>query len=362
MEVVDKSGMRPRLGDTSIVLPITFDYSGGRKDKDKSLKLWSIILGIIGLILAIGTLFSEQAFYIKIPLAIGIVVGFSLFIRFALLKEWDKKEALKGMLSSDYKRKYRDFWGIYKVENTHPYYCRFRNGRSGLYIRLNKDVILGKYAESEYQHYEAIADAYNLAGAGKVMMVHIDYMDNVGTDERLEESFISLEDVSNPDLKDLLTDIYSYQQSNLNRRVTTFDVYAFMWTGNDITAWNTISRILNCFLEANYRSYQILNERDLRELTKVVFNLNDFSVTDASAHAFESTGTSSITPISLTDAGGNVTVINKTTKEKAEERKAKLAEQEAQRRELERRKKDKKSKKSKKKNENENIDVFDDMF
>ena len=287
MAVEDTSGMRPQLGDTSITLPITFDYSGGRKDKNKSAKLWSIILGIIGIIVTIGTLFGDQKIYLRVPLAIGIFFIFFFIIRFLLLKEGKRKEEYKKMLSKDYELEYKDIWGIYKVEDLHPFYCRFRNGKSGVYIRLNKDVILGKYVESEYQHYEAIADAYNLAGAGKVQMVHIDYMDTVGSDERLEDSFIALEDVSNPDVKDLLTDMYSYQQNNIQKRVSTFDVYAFLWTGNDITAWNTISRILNCFLDANYRSYQILNERGLRELTKTVYNLNDFSVLEASSSTFE---------------------------------------------------------------------------
>lgn len=360
MNIEDSSGMRPQLGDANITLPITFDYSGGRKDSEKSVKLWSVILTIVGIILTLGVLFGDNKIYIKVPLAVVVAFGFMFVIRFFLLKEGKKREDYKAMLANDYKLDYKNIWGIYKVEEMHPYYCRFRNGKSGVYIRLNKDVILGKYSESEYQHYEAIADAYNLAGAGKVQMVHIDYMDNVGTDERLEESFISLEDVENPDLKDLLTDMYSFQQANLLRRVTTFDVYAFLWTGNDYMAWNTISRILNCFLEANYRSYQILNERDLREFTKVVFNINDFSVSDASAHAFESTGTASITPISVTDKEGNVTVLNKTSEEKIAERKARLAEQEAQRRELERRKKDKKKRKPK--NSDNDNDLYNDMF
>lgn len=358
MAVKDKSGMKPQLGDTEITLPITFDYSGGRKDKEKSVNLWSIILGVIGLIITLGILIGDKPIYTKIPLAIVIVFAFSFVIRFILLKEGEKKEAYKKMIHNDYKLDYNIFWGIYKVEDKHPYYCRFRNGKSGIYIRLNKDVILGKYAESEYNHYEAIADAYNIAGAGKVQMVHIDYMDNVGTDERLEESFISLENVSNPDLKDLLTDIYGFQQSNLMRRVTSFDVYAFIWSGNDRTAWNTISRILNCFLDGNYRSYQILNEKSLRELTKVIFNISDFSVTEASSKTFDTSGlVSSIIPISIENVDGSITKLNKTSEEKAKERKQKIAEEEAQKRELERRKKSKK-----KKGKKEEDDLFNDMF
>ena len=346
--IEDSSGMRPKLGDTHITLPITFDYSGGRGDRWKSIKLWAVILSIVGLIVAIGILTSDRVFYIKIPVALVILYGVLFIIRFLMLRETDKKEEYKKLVSTDYVLDYKEIWGIYKVEDIHPYICRFRNGKSGIYIRLNKDIILGKYADSEYNHYEAISDAYNLAGAGKVQMVHVDYMDNVGTDERLEESFISLGDVSNPDLKDLLTDIFSFQQQNILRRVTTFDVYAFIWSGNDTTAWNTINRILNCFLDANYRSYQILNEKGIRDLVKTCFNLNDFSVVEASSHAFADDASSiKIVPISLTDVDGSVTVYNKTTEEKIRERKARQAEEEAQKRELERRKREKKNRRKK---------------
>lgn len=356
----DITGMKPKMGDSVITLPITFDYSGGRGDKQKSIRIWSIIISIVGVIVAIGVLFGNNEWYIKLPLSVAIFTGVMFLVRYVLFKEGKRKEEYKAMIHNDYEMSYKNIWGIYAIEDYHPYYCRFRNGKSGVYIRLNKDVILGKYSESEYEHYEAVADAYNLAGAGKVQMVHIDYMDNVGSDERLEESFIAIENVSNPDVKDLLTDIYSYQQSNMQRRVTTFDVYAFIWTGNDITAWNTIVRILNCFLDANYRSYQVLNERELRELTKSIYNLNDFSVSDASAYAFDTSDSISIKPISVVNVDGTVEKINKTVSEKEAEKKRKHEEEVAVQKELLRRKNEKKKQKKNKKNKN--TDVFDDIF
>lgn len=360
MNVEDNTGMRPKMGDTSITLPITFDYSGGRADKDRSHKLWSVILTIVGVLIEIGIIFSKKGIFQKLLLIVTVALGFLIFIRYFLLKEGVRKEDYKRIVSNDYKLSYKDIWGIYKVEELHPYICRFRNGKSGLYIKLNKDVVLGKYIESEYHHYEAISDAYNLAGAGEVQMIHIDYMDNVGTDDRLQNSFKSLNDVSNPDLKDLLSDIYGFQQENIFNRVSTFDVYAFLWTGNDITAWNTISRILNCFLDANYRSYQILNEKDLRDLTKVVFNLEDFSVNKACAEAFGNSKISGIVPISVTDKDGNVTIINKTKAEKEKELKEK---QEEEIRLEEEKIKNKKSKKKKVSNtENKDEDIFKGMF
>ena len=322
----DITGMKPKMGDSVITLPITFDYSGGRGDKQKSVRIWSIIVSVVGVIVAIGVFFGNNEWYIRVPLSVAIFTGVMFLVRYVFFKEGKRKEEYKAMIHNDYEMSYKNIWGI----------------------------------QSEYEHYEAVADAYNLAGAGKVQMVHIDYMDNVGSDERLEESFIGIENVSNPDVKDLLTDIYSYQQSNMQRRVTTFDVYAFIWTGNDVTAWSTIVRILNCFLDANYRSYQVLNERELRELTKSIYNLNDFSVSEASAYAFDTSDSISIKPISVVNVDGTVEKINKTVSEKEAERKRKHEEDLAVQKELLRRKNEKKKQKKNKKNKN--TDVFDDIF
>ena len=40
MENKNVSNMQPKKGDTTINLPITFDFSGGRRDAMKSRKFW----------------------------------------------------------------------------------------------------------------------------------------------------------------------------------------------------------------------------------------------------------------------------------------------------------------------------------
>ena len=140
----DTSGMRPKLGDSVVTLPITFDYSGGRGERSKSVKLWSVILCIVGLIIAFGLLFSDRNILLRIVLFLGVIYIVSAFVRFVLLREVDKKEEYKKYIHDDYVMDYGDIWGIYRVNDVHPYICRFRNGKSGVYIRLNKDVILGK--------------------------------------------------------------------------------------------------------------------------------------------------------------------------------------------------------------------------
>lgn len=347
------NGMRPKMGATSMSLPITFDYSGGRRESNRSRKFWSVIISIVCFIVGLGIMFNKQgSFFFNILYGLVFMFVASLFVRFILLKEAKVRRAYISLLDSDYEKDNADIWGIYSIEDQYPFYCRFRNGKSGLFVRLNKDVILGKFSEAQFEHYEAISDALNVAGGSKVQICHVDYMDNVGTDERIEESFIQLSEVTNPDLKDVLTDIFTYQQEQMMERVTTFDVYLFMWNGSDINAWSTIQRILSCFLEANYRSYHVLDQTDLRELGKVLFNLHDFSVNDAISTAFTTNDSySGITPISLVKADGEEIKLDKTFEEKKLEREQKIKAEEARKAEIKRRKAEKKSKKNKKKEE-----------
>lgn len=348
--------MKPRKGDSVINLPVTFDYSGGRKDSIKSKLLWVCVISVIGVIIGLGIIFSDKGFFL-LNLIFGLVVMYGIFliIRFPILKEHKIRERMIKLKDSDYVSSYGDLWGIPSIDDFYPYYCHFRNGKTGLFIEFEKDVILGKVSDSEFEHYEAIADAYNLAGSMQISMCHIDYMDNIGADERLVECFNELPSVENPDIRDLLTDVYTNLQEEMNTNVSTFDVYVFTFKNSESTFWYNLQQIISCMLEANYVSFKILNESDLRELSKSLFNLHDFSVVEASASAFENKKYAGVIPISITSSDGVEVIINKTTEEKKEERKAKERERMLKKEEDRRRRK--KKKKSKNTSEEE-IDIF----
>lgn len=313
---VDSTGMRPTVGMRTMVLPITFDYSGGRASREKSNKVASIVLSVIGVALSIAILLSKIVFYIKIPIALGFLAVFMFVIRFFFLKERRIRSEKIQDIDRDYKVEVSRFWGIYDIGDIFPYVCHFRSGKNGMFIQLNKDVVIGKFAEAEFNHYEAIGDAYNIAGGSNIQMCHLDYMDVVGSDERLEASFESLDRVSNPDLKDLLTDIYTYQQEMMYKRFSSFDVYLFLWSSRDDIAWGQIQRILACFLEANYRSYHVLNKKDVGELTKVIMYLNDnFSTESAMLNAFTTERERGIKAIRIDRADGTSEVLGKTAEE-----------------------------------------------
>ena len=315
------SRMRPTKGRREMSLPITFDYSGGRQEKNSTSKIWSVIITILGFIIGIGVMFNKKGF-ILLNILIGLLIIYvAIFIvRFFLLKEGKVRREYIKVKDSNMQFSSKNLWGIYDISKSKPYICRFRNGKSGVFVGLNKDVILGKYSDSEYEHYEAIGDAYNICGANNIQICHIDYMDNIGLDERLNDSFESLKNVDNEDVKDLLTDIYSYQKQRMMDQVTTFDVYLFLWRGSDVNAWKVIQQVINCFMQANYRSYRLYNENSLRNLTKTLLNLEEFSVVSAMLNAIGNSNSDNVVPIRVEHSDGTMSVLGKTSKEKREER------------------------------------------
>lgn len=348
--------MRPEKGDSVINLPVTFDYSGGRKETNKSKILWSCILGVLGLIIGVGTMFSDEGFFLfNIIFGLLIMYGVALIIRFPIMKEHKVREEMIKLVDEDYVKGYNDFWGIYSMDEMYPYYAHLRNGRSALFIQFEKDVILGKIEDSEYNHYEAIGDAYNLAGSMKIGMCHVDYMGNIGSDERLTECFKDLSNVENPDIRDLLTDVYTNLQFLMNESVSTFDVYVFTFKTSETTFWYNMQQVISCMLEANYISFKILNQSDLRELTKSLFNIHDFSVVEASSESFGNKTYAGVVPISITKYDGTETILNKTMGEKKEERRIKERELALKKEEDKRRRKKKKNPKN---SSEEEIDIF----
>lgn len=358
----DNSLMRPRMGDRSITLPITFDYSGGRSETKRQTIIWGVVFAIVCVIIAFGVIFNKEgSFFVNLILGILILVADMLVIRFVFMRESSIRKYYSNLEKTDYEQSFQDIWGIYDIDEEYPYYVRYRSGRSGLFIRLNKDVILGKYSESEFEHYEAIGDAYNIAGSSNISMCHVDYMDVVGSDERIQESFASLGDVSNTDLKDVLVDMFSHLQRQMNERVTTFDVYVFTYRGSDIAAWNTIQRILSCLMDANYVSYHLMDSNDLRDFFKTLFNLHEFSANSAMLNSFSFNSSDvGIIPIRVIHEDGSEDKLNMTVKEREDERKRQEEIKEFKSQEEKRRKSEKRRARNKKKvSEDEEIDLFE---
>lgn len=337
----DVSIIRPQPNDSDIGIPVTFDYRGGRRESAKSKKWLAIIAGVV-------TIFIVIALYTKKdwPIAVNLIAGTAVFlvaayiIRRVILKENIYRKEYSYLMDRDYVTPYRAIWGIFDIEDQYPYIVHFRNGKIGIFVRLEKDVVVGKEVNEEYYHYEAISDAYNIAGQSAVDIVHIDYMDNIGSDARMSQVFMELNNCDNPDIREALTDMYNYLQYQMDNKVSTFDIYLFTCRSTPRTLEYNVKQILRSFMDANYNSFTILNSDSIKDIARALFNLMDFSAIKASEEVFASSTAFGIRPIRVYKTTGEVIELNKTYEQEREERRQK----ENERVELDRAKRDRKEK------------------
>lgn len=290
--------MIPDVNDRTIRLPVTFDYNGGRGDKLKGNILTVVITLVLSIILIVGICRNvDMTVAGKVVGVAVIVVLVNVFLRFKVLHELTYSDAYETLKELDNQPSSRSLWSIYSIDDEYPYICHYLDGKHGIFVRLEKDVVVGKPDDISFIHYEAISEAYNLAGSLNMNMCHIDYMDNVGNDPRLKQLYESLNDCDNPDLKELMLSVYANLQSEMSMDYASFDVYVFTSRGNPAQLYYNVKQCVDRLLNGNYLSYKALDSEAIRTTCMAIFNLNEFSAADACANIFKENTYRGIIPI-----------------------------------------------------------------
>lgn len=349
----------PRKRSPVIEIPVTFDSASkpGGLGNDK-FYLALIVFGV-WLFLAIVSLFVDITIFQKIMYILGSFILATLIVRFLIMREpyfFKKREEL---LKNDFKFPYSTFWNIYEITNNYPYICRYVNGLKSIFVVFDKDVIVGREDDNDYNHYEAISEAYLQMYKRGIDCMHIDYMDTVGKDERVLSLFDLAENVENQNLKEVLTRIYDNVEDIMQHSYASYDVYCFFYNGKDELFLDELEVVINAFLDANYIRYRILNKEEIGLLVKSIMNIDKFSVNYASEKLFtDSGGTHYLKPIWV-ERNGERMILNKTREELAEEEKVKRVEREMR---VNKKKVRGMNKVIKKIKDEEEIDLFDEDY
>lgn len=349
--------MIPDRGDDNVTIPMSFDV----KTKRDNLSIRKMILGL--LITIAGFILMIVLFFIMedskfIPLLVGF--GTFLSVRLFFLHELTYKKKQKDLIDHDYKYPTKTFWGIYSINEYYPFICKMSNEALCIFVAFDKDVIVGRSDDADYDHFEAITNAYATMANKGIYCVHIDYADVVGKDDRMDSLFDNLIETENKDIKNETIRLYDYVQSYMYRSYADYDVYAFFYYGSEEAFWDDLQPVLDAFSEANYVRNRILTREEIGDLCITLMNLNDFSTARATESVFLSNvrGGNSIKVI-WTEKDGVRKVVNRTREEIDNERRIKAAENVV--RESGRKRKKKKKKKGKADIDmNQNLDIFDD--
>ena len=309
--------MTPQPGDYSINLPITFDYKGGRGQEKKGKIILSIIDVVLTVMISVACATNVNLdTYLRVCIPIGVCYIGLFIIRYFVFRELWFSDIYETLKATDYELKLDSIWQIFDIDFNYPYICYFKNGYKGIFVRMEKDAITGKPEENMYDHYEAIGDAYNIAHSLNMNIVHLDYMDNVGNDSRMQKMYDDLAFVENPDMQEMLIDIYSNLQDEMSMNYASFDIYLFMTKDNISNFVYNMQAVCNRMIGGNFITYKVLDRYEIAKVCVALFNLHDFSIVDACENVLQGVNHHGIIPISLTHGDGTIEEFNKTIAEK----------------------------------------------
>lgn len=364
--------MTPQVGDYSIQIPITFDYKGGRGENSKKN---NIILGVVFGVLFIATivvflLINGLEWWQKILYILAASYIWLVIARFIGFNEIYYSDIYETLLERDFTLYTEDMWQIFNIDVTYPYVCYFKNGMKGIFVNMVRDAITGKPESAVFDHYNAIANAYNMAHSLNMNIVHVDYMDTVGNDTRLQTMKQEANSIANPKMKDIIQSIYINLENEMGNNYASHDIYLYLTRDDKSSFLYNVQRVSNVMCGGNFISYTIMDRDDINTMVKGVFNIHDFSILKACHRLIEGELLPGIRPISVIHGDGTVETINKTTAEEERDREMELRRlQDEQNEKLERRHKARKeareAKKNKKMGKNEpttqdnNIDSLD---
>lgn len=345
--------MKPRVGDDIVQIPVTFDTKGMGRLLTSGRVLWVFLIFIFWIFTSIVALTTASTLW-KIMYPILSFVVLSTLARYLVLREKYFMSKRQELIDNDFKFDYSIFWNIYAFNDLYPYFVQFNNGLKGIFIMFDKDVIVGRPPNNDYAHHEAIANAYQQMSKRGIECVHIDYMDTVGKDTRMEGLFQNATNTENQDLRNVLTRIYDHIEFTMNRDFASYDVYCFYFAGREELFWDELKVVLGYFSQANYLRHRVLNKDDIGELVKSIMNIDDFSVNKACESLFvDSMTTEFLRPIWV-ERDGERKILAKTLDEVAEIKRVAQAEKK-----LKKSKKVKGKKFGRKEEQQEDINLFD---
>ena len=327
-----KNTMQPSKGDTSVSIPVTFDNKTSYNSRQEGRWGWTfLLLGVWLLSVIFVITLSDTSFQFFYPFISFFVLSY--IFRFLIMSENYYKKKRRIMIENDYVFDHDVFWNVYDISDRAPYIMYLGSGVKCIAVAFDKDVIVGKGYNANYEHHEAIKEALRQVAKRGVDIMHIDYMDTVGKDDRLQGLFRIADNAENPDIQTVLTRIYDHIDYKMNKAYASYDVYCFYSTKNDNIFWDDVRVLTAYFLKANYLKPRVLSKDDISELVPTLFNLQEFSITQANDAIFrgKDNGKNRIKLIWRDRGYGDLEVVNLTPEEEELMAKTKKSEKKVKR-------------------------------
>ena len=255
--------LKPRRGDDRVAIPVTFDV----KYSVLVFKMSKIYISLAAIalffILWVIVMFIAASGNYRI---IATVIAFLIVptvCRMGIIGEFKYRKSYKYLVANNFQYDYSLFWSIYDTSTSSPTVFFHTSGMSSVFVAFDKDVIVGKGDSSDYEHFEAISEAYQLLAKKGISCIHIDYMDNVGKDTRLASLFESAKSCESEDLRNCILDMLDYMQWYMMGTYADYDVFCFTSKLRPDLFIDELIPVLSAFEQGNYIRYRILTRPEV---------------------------------------------------------------------------------------------------
>ena len=300
---------RPKIGDTSTPIPIALEAKrvlGMERFRGRLYFLYGFIP--IFIILDFVFLFGSSMFLPLRLLVFVLLVMLEMWgLRYLNLEEQEYRKDVQGMFLEDYKLPLELLWGVFQVSPNGVLF--FNNGLIGILARFDRNVKVGRDTDTHhFEHYTAIADAYNLAGSLGCTVTYVDYMGTAGIDQRLTKAKMTLPEIENPDVRDVMLGIYDNLEKSISETSLPVDVFLLTMRGYEDDLLDVFSKFSSAMLNANFVGYSLLSRDDLTLMLRDLWGVN-FNLDDILSEGYSSQGI--IHPIRLVYDSGEVKELRK---------------------------------------------------
>lgn len=242
--------------------------------------------------------------YIRIPFFIGSLYLLMIIIRVAIYNEGEVSNNFEYLLENDFEIQPDIFWDIYDIREGPVPIVSYTNGLRGVFIRFEKDVVVGKGDHARFKHYDGISNMMNAAMRNGLITVTIDTMDAVANEVDMGPMYEFIENSDIAPLKGTLEQCYAFGRNLMEASYSKTDVMLFLTRGTIQELEAGYKAVQAAAEGANYHRSTLLGKDDIQSLAQSIFNLEHFSINNAIKETLTKIQSTIIRPIKVIDDNG----------------------------------------------------------
>lgn len=276
-------------------IPMNIDGGGGEDSFFSAKKLGVVLVIIIVTILVISSLASSKADVKGYLMALVPLMFISqLLIRYIVVEEryyyriYKKTKMYKNPTPAI-------FWDITSFRDTaEGTLMIYSDMKVGVLIKLERDTIIGKDSDFIEHHFDSVSEFYKELHTRDLSYVQLNLMEQAGKDDRIEHLDKLVSNTENTNIAKVLELQLGYIK-NITRETLYETDYVLIYTTKLSAGEYLISDATECALKlmgGAYNRFEILQSRDIKDITKELYNVNYFDYAEATSNLFKQSGMS----------------------------------------------------------------------